>query len=200
MKKIDYLNISKYINKASDRQPAYIGHVNYALQNSGGADAFPEIDTYDIEGQSNTKSLSTRLTMVPVVPSKSLYGHEKSLNITNWVGPDFEPASATLALLQEIRNDKKEEFAVPGSLENELNLLIEAQQRYAKNLIEIKNSLEFMITELLERKMAYDTLTNFTWDLSNLIKHIASIQITVGEIESSIADAQDKEAYFQSLA
>ena len=34
-KKIDYLNLSKYLKLPHDRQPAYIGHVNYALDNAG---------------------------------------------------------------------------------------------------------------------------------------------------------------------
>jgi hypothetical protein len=43
-KKIDYLNLSKYVKAPHDRQPAYIGHVNYALD-SGGSDA-PIAATY----------------------------------------------------------------------------------------------------------------------------------------------------------
>jgi hypothetical protein len=43
-KKIDYLNLSKYLKTPHDRQPAYIGHVNYALD-SGGSDA-PIAATY----------------------------------------------------------------------------------------------------------------------------------------------------------
>ena len=43
-KKIDYLNLSKYVKLPHDRQPAYIGHVNYAIENSGSSE--PVVVTY----------------------------------------------------------------------------------------------------------------------------------------------------------
>lgn len=37
-KHIDYLNQGKYIKRPHDRQPAYLGHVNYALNQVGGGE------------------------------------------------------------------------------------------------------------------------------------------------------------------
>ena len=50
-KKIDYLNLSKYVKLPHDRQPAYIGHINYALENSGSSE--PVAVTYNQDSPTN---------------------------------------------------------------------------------------------------------------------------------------------------
>lgn len=164
--------------------------------------AVPEIDVYEEGKGSFTQIMRRIINIVPILPSRSCYGPKKHISEILWINNSFEIDLKSLALLDEVKSDRKEDwiketYGVPDIRDSYANLHL----AWKNNLSEVKANLDAII---LDRQIYIDTIDSLNpcipKKISCIRKYVENANLLKDRLQEAIANATEKLNYITETA
>jgi len=159
--------------------------------------AIPEIDVYDEAKGSFTQTMRRSINIVPILPSRSCYGPKKHISEILWINNSFEIDLKSLALLDEVKSDRKEDWLKETYGDMAIrDSYVNIHQTWKSGLTDVKAVLDTLI---LDKQTYIDTIDSLNpcipKSISCVRKYVENANLLKDILEEAIANATAKLNY-----